>query len=350
MSRTENNQIKKGENAPHIPVLMAEVLEALQPKSGETYLDGTFGFGGYSKNILEAADCNLHAIDRDPAALIRGKELSSIHGSNFKLHNGCFSDMENLLAQDNITKLDAVILDIGVSSMQIDEAERGFSFRFDGPLDMRMSQKGKTAADIINNMEEKDLADIIFHYGEERRSRAVARAIVKARTEKEITTTAELADIIRKVVRKDKSGIDPATRTFMGLRIYINDELGELKRGLAAAERLLKPKGRLIVVSFHSLEDRIVKKFLHSHSGKSANSSRHLPMALEPSNKPKPSFKLINKKPISAQKEEMRLNPRARSARLRAAIRTKAPSFPIEASPVLSWEATPNWSGEEVGS
>jgi len=221
--------------------------------------------------------------------------------------------------------VNAVVLDIGVSSFQIDEADRGFSFREDGPLDMRMAQSGESAADVVNTYDEKDLADIIYKYGEERHSRRVARAIVEARKEEEITTTAQLAKIVRSVVWQAKDKIDPATRTFQGLRIYVNDELGELERGLAAAEELLLPGGRLVVVTFHSLEDRIVKKFFKERSGANARTNRYMPDAA--TDGPQPTFKLVTRKPVAPSEEELKDNPRARSSKLRAAVRTDAPSW-----------------------
>jgi 16S rRNA (cytosine1402-N4)-methyltransferase len=310
----------------HIPVMLPEVLHYLAPEAGKTYVDGTFGFGGYSRGILTTSDCTLFAIDRDPEALPRAQAVSNDHPERFTLLQGCFGEMEILLADKKIEKVDGIVLDIGVSSMQIDDAERGFSFREDGPLDMRMSQTGKSAAEVVNTYGEKELADIIYKYGEERASRAVARAIVKFRSEETISRTVQLANIVRSVVRSSKKDkIDPATRTFQGLRIYVNDELGELERALVAAERILVSGGRLVIVSFHSLEDRIVKSFLKSRSGGNPRPSRYAPdFDIEG---PSPSFSLLSRKAIGPSEEETRINPRARSARLRAAERTNAPAW-----------------------
>jgi len=316
-------------SAPHIPVLLPEVLTALQPKDSGIYVDGTFGRGGYSRATLEAADCFVWAIDRDPDAQPQAAALEADHPNRFRFLSGRFGDMAELLAAHDIDRVTGVMLDIGVSSVQLDEADRGFSFREDGPLDMRMGKTGRTAADVVNQLDEKVLADIIYKYGEERASRAVARTIVNARSEAPITRTGQLADLVRSVVRAPrkkggKAPIDPATRTFQALRIYVNDELGELERGLQAAEELLQPGGRLAVVTFHSLEDRIVKNFLKERSGKSGGESRRLP-GEPPADARAPSFRLITRKPVSPSPEEARANPRARSARLRAAERTDAP-------------------------
>ena len=307
----------------HIPVLLQEVLEGLAVKDGGVYLDGTFGFGGYSRAILAAAPaCALFAIDRDPQAVERGRALETQFTPRFTIVPGCFGDMAPLLADRGVTGLDGIALDIGVSSAHLDDVERGFSFRFDGPLDMRMSLDGPTAADAVNELPEEELANIIYRYGEERQSRRVAKAIVTARAEAPITRTGQLADLVRGVVRKSKDGIDPATRTFQALRIHVNDELGELERGLAGAETLLKPGGRLAVVSFHSLEDRIVKQFLKDRADTGGGGSRHLPQAAPPR---LPTFRLVSRKAIVATENEARANPRARSAKLRIAERLDAP-------------------------
>jgi len=305
----------------HIPVLLNEIVQAIAPDEGDIVIDGTFGGGGYTKAILDAANCRVFAIDRDPDAIKRGNTLSKSLDNRLTMFEGCYGDMAALVNQ----KVNAVVLDIGVSSFQIDEADRGFSFREDGPLDMRMAQSGESAADVVNTYDEKDLADIIYKYGEERHSRRVARAIVEARKEEEITTTAQLAKIVRSVVWQAKDKIDPATRTFQGLRIYVNDELGELERGLAAAEELLLPGGRLVVVTFHSLEDRIVKKFFKERSGANARTNRYMPDAA--TDGPQPTFKLVTRKPVAPSEEELKDNPRARSSKLRAAVRTDAPSW-----------------------
>jgi 16S rRNA (cytosine1402-N4)-methyltransferase len=311
-------------DAPHISVLLAEVVAALAPAADRTYVDGTFGAGGYSLAILDTARCRVWGIDRDPAAVARGRELAAALPGQFQMIEGRFGDMEALLAADGVTRVDGVALDIGVSSMQINEAERGFSFAKDGPLDMRMEQSGTSAADLVNRAEEAELADIIYRYGEERMARRVARAIVKARADKPFERTGELADVVRRVVRGGHDAIDPATRTFQALRIAVNDELGELERGLAAAERILAPGGRLAVVSFHSLEDRVVKTFLKARSGEAAQPSRHMPQA---AGGPAPSFTLLHRKAVRPGPDETSRNPRARSAKLRAAIRTEAPAW-----------------------
>ena len=323
--------------APHIPVLLNEVVAALAPKDGEVFVDGTFGAGGYSRALLDACDCKVYGIDRDPSAIAAGQALTARYGARLTLLAGRFGDMEQLLAAVGVTAVDGVTLDIGVSSMQIDQAARGFSFRADGPLDMRMDTSADdTAADLVNDSEEAELADIIYEYGEERLSRAIARAIVFARNEARIETTGRLADIVRDAVRRKvgrkNETIDPATRTFQALRIAVNDELGELDRGLIAAERLLRPDGRLAVVSFHSLEDRRVKAFLTTRSGSSARPSRHFPSLLprESARGAVPSFTSVTRKPIEASDAETARNPRARSARLRSAIRTEGPVWQQE--------------------
>lgn len=311
-------------DAPHVSVLLAEVVAALAPADDRTYVDGTFGAGGYSLALLDAARCRVWGIDRDPFAVARGQTLAAAHPGRFDMVEGRFGDMDDLLAAHGVTRVDGVALDIGVSSMQIDEAERGFSFAKDGPLDMRMEQSGTSAADLVNRAEEAELADIIYRYGEERMARRVARAIVKARADKPFERTGELADVVRRVVRGGHDAIDPATRTFQALRIAVNDELGELERGLAAAERLLAPGGRLAVVSFHSLEDRVVKTFLKERSGEAAQPSRHMP---EAARGPAPSFTLLHRKAVRPGSGEAARNPRARSAKLRAAVRTEAPAW-----------------------
>lgn len=312
--------------APHLPVLLAEVIAAIDPRDGGRYLDGTFGAGGYCRAILAAApNCHLSGIDRDPTAAARGQALEADHPGRFTFVPGRFGEMASLLGEDAIGTLDGIVLDIGVSSMQIDEAERGFSFSKDGPLDMRMERSGPDAADIVNTTPEADLANILYRYGEERLSRRIARAIVEARKEQPFRRTGELATLVRKVVPRHPDGIDPATRTFQALRIAVNDELGELERGLAAAESLLAPGGRLVVVTFHSLEDRIVKDFLRDRSGAAALPSRHLPHG---GAGPRPSFTLIQRRAVRPGEDEFARNPRARSARLRAAARTEAPAWP----------------------
>ncbi len=331
-------EVKK--DAPHISVMLREVLAALAPTDGETYTDGTFGAGGYSSAILESADCRVVAIDRDVTAIEAGRNLVERFNGKLLIVEGCFGEMDRLLAREGIEKVDGVVLDLGVSSMQLDQAERGFSFRQDAELDMRMEGDDKSerpsAADVINSLSEGELADIIFHFGEERRARQVARAIVNARREGRIERTTQLADIVRKVVRpargrKKDDSIDPATRTFQGLRIYVNDELGELHRGLRAAERLLAPGGRLVVVSFHSLEDRAVKRFLIERCGATPRGSRHLP-ANNDENTPAATFELLFKGAQAPADDETAVNARSRSARLRAARRTAAAPWAEEAA------------------
>ncbi|NCF49329.1 MAG: 16S rRNA (cytosine(1402)-N(4))-methyltransferase RsmH, partial [Bacteroidetes bacterium] len=262
--------------ALHLPVLLHEVTAALCPADNAIFLDATFGDGGYTRALLEAADCVVIAVDRDPDAIARGAALEQEFGARLQLRMGCFSEIENLAGPD--TRLDGIAFDLGVCSTQLDQAERGFSFRLDGPLDMRMSKSGESAADVVMQLDEFDLAKILWEYGEERASRRIARAIIRARLEAPITTTGQLAKIIRAVMPSQRPGqIDPATRSFQALRIYVNRELGEIEDGLVAAEAMLKPGGILAVVSFHSLEDRIVKRFLSSRSSGATRPSRHLP-------------------------------------------------------------------------
>ena len=316
-------------NPPHVPVMLPEVLSALAPRDGGVYVDGTFGAGGYTRAILAAADSRVIAIDRDPAAIRDGQALVTEFSPRLSLREGRFADMEALVGDERI---DGIVLDIGVSSMQIDEAERGFSFLRDGPLDMRMAQQGVSAADAVNSLPQETLSNIIYIFGEEPRSRAIARAIVDARKLAPITTTHGLVKAIERATgrpRPDK--IHPATRTFQALRIHVNGELDELVEALHAAERLLPEGGRLVVVTFHSLEDRIVKRFFASRAGKLPSGSRHLPDAVKG---PEPSFELPFKGHLGASDEEARLNPRARSAKLRAGIRTAAPPMPAIADEI----------------
>lgn len=311
--------------APHYPVMLKEVLEALDVKDGGVYVDGTMGAGGYSRAILDAANCELVGVDRDPLAHDLASEWGAQYEPRLKLARGCFGDVDKLLNNLSIEKVDGFVLDIGVSSMQIDLPERGFSFRFDGPLDMRMSpdcDDVSTAADLVNEMEQDDLANLIYKYGEERKSRRIASAIVNARKLERIETTGQLARIVRSAnPSSPKDKIDPSTRTFQALRIAVNDELGELERALEASLNILKPGGRLVVVAFHSLEDRIVKKFMKEKSGNIPSPSRHVPMEAE--RRPDPVLKLISRKAIEPTSEECSENPRSRSAKLRAAIRTE---------------------------
>ncbi len=313
----------------HIPVMLPEVLRLLRPEAGGIYLDGTFGGGGYAQAILAAAPCTLWAIDRDPAAIARGASLAAQYPGRLHLIEGQFGSMLSLLSEHDVTALDGVVLDLGVSSYQLDEPSRGFSFRSDGPLDMRMGRAGPTAADLINALPERELADLLFELGEERASRRIARAIVAARAEEPITTTARLATIVRSVLRPDRSGIDPATRSFQALRIGVNDELGEIERGLEQAGQLLAPGGRLIVVSFHSLEDRIVKRFMGAAAGRMPSPSRHDPRGL--SERAVAHFRTLTTRALRPAATEIAANPRSRSARLRALERLPSLSAGPEA-------------------
>jgi 16S rRNA (cytosine1402-N4)-methyltransferase len=300
--------------ASHIPVLLAEVLDALAIRPGERHVDGTFGVGGYSRAMLEQG-AKVYAFDRDPNAIAAAPQLKGL-----TLIERRFSEMEEALAEAHALPVDGVTLDIGVSSMQFDQAERGFSFQGDGPLDMRMSQEGESAADFLNNAEEAEIADVIYKYGEEPKSRRIARAIVAARP---IERTGQLAEIVRKAVGwKQGMKKDPATRTFQAIRIHLNEELDELEEGLEAAEQILKAGGRLAVVTFHSLEDRLVKRFLRERSGAVPAASRHLPP--QANDNPEPTFEAVAK-PVRPGEAEINRNPRARSATLRVARRTSAP-------------------------
>jgi 16S rRNA (cytosine1402-N4)-methyltransferase len=305
----------------HISVLGVEAVDMLVPRAGGIYVDATFGAGGYSRAILATEGTQVIAIDRDRTAIAGGFDLVDGSDGRLTLVEDRFSNLAEVCAAQGMPLVDGVVMDVGVSSMQIDQAERGFSFRFDGPLDMRMSQHGPTAADVVARASEADLANIIYIFGEERHSRAVARAIVAARKEAPIETTKQLVDIVQKVVWAKPGEIHPATRTFQALRIFVNEELDELHTALAAAERVLKPGGRLSVVSFHSLEDRIVKNFMVERS-KTGGGSRHLPEVAQSA----PRFTLVNKRPITPGDEELHANPRARSAKLRGAERTDVPA------------------------
>ena len=306
----------------HRSVLLREVVAALTPADNATYLDATFGNGGYSRALLEAADCKVIAIDRDPDAIRRGQPMLAEFAGRFSLVKGCFSEMIKLL--DSGTKLDGAAFDLGVCSTQLDQPERGFSFRTDGPLDMRMSKSGDNAADVVKQADERMLAQILWDYGEEKASRRIAKAIVSARREGPITSTSQLAAIIHAVMPAKRPGqIDPATRSFQALRIYINRELDELTEGLVAVEAMLKPGGILAVVSFHSLEDRIVKRFLTARSQAAARPSRHMPDI----DGPAPTFELLSRKADVPSASEQAENTRARSAKLRVACRTAAPAI-----------------------
>jgi len=318
-------------DAGHKPVMLAEVIAALNPRDGAIYVDGTFGGGGYGAAILAAADCRLFGIDRDPGAIARGAAVAARYPGRLTLVEGRFGDMARLLSAEGVAAVDGVALDLGVSSYQLDDPARGFSFREDGPLDMRMGPGGPSAADVVNGYEAARLADIIRRYGEERRARQIARAIVEARSQAPITRTGALAEIVRGCFppprRGERAAIDPATRTFQALRIHVNDELGELSRGLAAAEALLGAGGHLAVVSFHSLEDRLVKDFLRARSDLAPRGSRHRPDG--PAG-PAPTFDEVSRRPRRPGPAEIAGNPRARSARLRTGRRTAAPPWPAE--------------------
>jgi len=304
----------------HIPVLGRAAVGCLEPRAGGVYIDGTFGAGGYTQLLLDAADCRVIGIDRDPSAIAGGEDLARRAQGRLTLAEGRFSALERIAQEAGHPMVDGIVLDIGVSSMQLDAAGRGFSFRFEGPLDMRMGGTGPAAADIVAWASERDLADILYRLGEERQSRAVARAIVAARASAPIVTTRALADIVARVVHTKPGAIHPATRTFQALRIFVNEELQELVEALSAAERILRPGGRIAVVSFHSLEDRIVKTFFAERS-RQMQGSRHQPEAVLP----EPSLSLLTKKPILPDAREIDGNPRARSAKLRCAARTSAP-------------------------
>jgi len=326
-----------GPQPGHLPVLLEAVLAALIPADGAVYLDGTFGAGGYSAALLDAAQCRVVGIDRDPDSVRRGTALAAQHPGRLTLIEGRFGDIERLVGDVMPGPVAGVALDLGVSSMQLDSAERGFSFRLDGPLDMRMGGEGMDAADLVARLSEDALAELIRSLGEERFARRVARAIVAARQQGPIRRTGELARIVRGAIPTREPGLDPATRTFQALRIAVNDELGELDRGLAGAERVLMPGGRLAVVAFHSLEDARVKSFLRQRSGAAAATSRHAPPSPAA---PPPSFRLLTRRAVRPSADEIARNPRARSARLRAAERTAAPPWPANAGiGEVSWSA-----------
>ena len=331
--------VKRG-SFDHIPVLLSEVLEVTAPSDGDVVVDATFGAGGYSRAILEVANCRVIAFDRDPSVLPAASTLSDHFTDRFDFIQAPFAELDQHLT----APVDAVVFDIGVSSMQLDDAQRGFSFQSPGPLDMRMfaargeaPEDGPGAAHLVNTLEEGELADLIFHLGEERRARQIARAIVRAREAAPITTTGALADLVARVYgRPPRDGRHPATRTFQALRIAVNDELRQLARGLYAAEAVLRPGGRLVVVTFHSLEDRIAKRFFALRSGRTSGASRHQPEMIELS---RPSFRLVNHRPLTPGNEEVTQNPRARSAKLRWGIRTEAPPPP----PDFTGLGLPGW-------
>lgn len=328
----------------HVPVMLAEVLKALALKDHSLIVDGTFGAGGYSSAILAAAQCQVLAFDRDPTAIDAAASITQRYPNRLRVLGVPFGAMDQFVRIEETPNgeplragplVDGVVLDIGVSSMQIDQPERGFSFQTDGPLDMRMSQSGQyagpSAADVVNTLDADPLADILFQLGDERRSRPIAKAIVMDRAKTPFTSTKQLADLVCRVLKTPKiDGRHAATRTFQALRIYVNDELGELKRGLAAAEALLKPGGRLVVVTFHSLEDRIVKDFLRTRSGRVPQGSRHGPAVA--STAQEPTFDLQVARAIAPSDAETAANPRARSARLRWAVRNAAPPWQPESA------------------
>jgi len=308
-----------GGPARHLPVMLREVVSSLKPKDGGKYIDATFGAGGHSRALLETANCTVLGFDRDPRTVAQSSLIVSEYRGRLTVVEANFSELFEIAPRHGFGEADGILFDFGVSSMQLDEAGRGFSFRHDGPLDMRMSARGLSALDVVNRYPEKDIARIVSVLGEEKKAKFVARAIVEARNEREIMRTSELAEIVRRSIHSKPGDIDPATRTFQALRIYVNDELREIEAGLLAAEKLLKAGGMLAAISFHSLEDRLVKTFITSRSQAPAR-SRHAPeVKVTP-----PSFKAVGRKPLVAAEEEVKLNPRARSAKLRVAERTEA--------------------------
>ena len=310
----------------HLPVLLEEVVEGLSPQAGDTIVDGTFGGGGYARAILAAASCTVIAIDRDETAIARARDVFADEPRLVPLQ-GCFGDMARLLPAAGYEAVQGITLDLGVSSFQLDEAPRGFSFMRDGPLDMRMGQSGVSAADVVNQMEPRDIANILFRLGEERQSRRVAHAIAERRVKAPFTTTLDLADVIE-VAMGGRRGArtHPATRSFQAIRMFVNDEMGELARALAACEQMLAPGGRLAIVTFHSLEDRMVKQFLKERAGQAGGGSRYMPQVEEG---PAPSFSLTVRKAIEPGEAELTANPRARSSKLRLAVRTDAPAWDV---------------------
>ncbi|WP_425409535.1 16S rRNA (cytosine(1402)-N(4))-methyltransferase RsmH [Hyphococcus sp.] len=313
--------------SPHTPVMLKEVLAALAPRDGGIYVDATFGAGGYARAILNAADCTVYGFDRDPTAIDRAKELTKQFAGRLILINRPFGEMREALEEAGVEVVDGVVFDLGVSSMHLDEAHRGFSFRYDGPLSMRMDLGKPDAADVIEKAEVRDLAAIFRSYGEEKRAGQLAKAIVAARETAPIKTTGRLAGIIESATPQSaRKKIHPATRAFQALRIFVNDELGQLVAGLRAAERLLRPAGRLVAVTFHSLEDRIVKRFLAGGEAAKGGGSRHLP----PADVAPLAFDLVYPKAIAASRNEAQENPRARSAKLRAGARTGAAPLAID--------------------
>lgn len=322
----------------HIPVLLKEMVGALNPKDGGVYLDGTFGGGGYAEAILDRADCRVIGLDRDPDAILRGRALQGFYGKRLTLIEGRFGEMDALVSEP----VDGVVLDLGVSSFQLDEAGRGFSFRFDAPLDMRMSRAGASAADAVNKLSETALADVLFFLGEEAGARRIARALVQERARAPIQTTRQLADTIERALGgRHGAKLHPATQSFQALRLLVNNELDELAAGLCAAERLLRPGGTLVVVSFHSLEDRLVKTFFAERSGaRDGGGSRYMPEAPQG---PPATFETPVRKGLGPSDEEAKANPRARSAHLRWGVRTDAPARGRIAVPPLAARAIHEW-------
>jgi 16S rRNA (cytosine1402-N4)-methyltransferase len=316
---------------PHVPVLLGSILAHVAPVGG-TWIDGTFGAGGYARGLLDAGADRVIGIDRDPSALALAAGWAGGYGDRLSLVHGRFGALDRIAAEAGALRVEGVVLDIGVSSMQLDQAERGFSFQKDGPLDMRMSGEGPSAADLVNRLPEAALADLLFELGEERASRRIARAIVHDRRTAPFTTTLQLAGLIERLMPRPKPGQPhAATRSFQALRIAVNDELGELARGLAAAEAALAPGGRLAVVTFHSLEDRVVKRFLQLRSGGAPRASRHAPEAAADTAADAARFVVETRKAVVADAAEVALNPRARSAKLRVARRLDAPAGPVDA-------------------
>ncbi len=315
----------------HTPVLLSEAIDALEPVDGGLYVDATFGAGGYSRALLSRAACRVLAIDQDPSARGAGEALKAASGGRLVLVEASFSGMDEIVAaaSDADTRVDGVVMDVGVSSMQLDQAERGFSFRRDGPLDMRMRRSGASAADVVAILSAEELASVFYVYGEERRSRRIAAAVVAARQDEPLTRTSQLAALVERAIGTGDGRIHPATRVFQALRIYVNDELGQLAEGLASAERVLRPGGRLVVVSFHSLEDRLVKTFLRTRAKVGGGVSRHAPGPIANDEEPG-SFRLVFNGARTAGAQEIADNPRARSAKLRAGARTSAPAIALD--------------------
>ncbi len=328
----------------HIPVLIDEVVAALGPKDGERHIDGTYGGGGYARRLLDAARCEVIGIDRDIDAIERAS-MAAEKEPRLTPVLGRFGDMRALVADAGFERVDGITLDLGVSSFQIDQAERGFSFMRDGPLDMRMGRSGPSAADVVNQMDERDLATIIFRLGEEKQSRRIARSIIERRLKAPFTTTLDLADLIEGALGGRRgSRTHPATRSFQAIRMFVNDELGELAKALNASEHLLNEGGRLVIVTFHSLEDRMVKLFMRERAGLMGGGSRYLP---EKEEQAKPSFLVTSKKATEPSDAELDANPRARSSRLRAAIRTAAPAMNL---PVTTGIDLPDLASVEASS